>query len=88
MQVDVPHGVDPDYLDKLKAAERDRAQQLQRDGRWLHLWRVVGRYANLSSFAVGSHEELHEILSTLPMGPYLDITVTPLTRHPSAPADR
>ena len=53
-------------------------------GEWRHLWRVVGRYANVSVFDVDSHRRLHEILSTLPLGPYLDIDVTPLTTHPSA----
>lgn len=84
MEVEIDHDADPEQVDKLKAAERERAQQLQRDGYWLHLWRVVGRYANISIFDVDSHEMLHEILSSLPMGPYLDITVTPLTTHPSA----
>lgn len=84
MDVNVPHDADTAEIEKLKDAERDRAQELQRDGRWEHLWRVVGRYANVSVFHVNSHEELHELLSGLPMWPFLDITVTPLTRHPSA----
>lgn len=84
MEVDVPHDADREEIDKLKAAERHRAQQLQGEGRWVHLWRVVGRYANVSVFDVGSHEELHELLTTLPMWPFLAVTVTPLTGHPSA----
>ncbi|MEU0469391.1 muconolactone Delta-isomerase [Amycolatopsis thermoflava] len=87
MDVRVPHDADPGKVDKLKLAERDRAQELQRAGTWSHLWRVVGRYANVSVFDADSHEQLHEILSTLPMWPYLDITITPLTRHPSALTD-
>jgi muconolactone D-isomerase len=42
---------------------------------------VAGRYANLSVLDVASVDEL---LSTLPMFLFLDITVTPLGRHPSA----
>ena len=48
----------------------------QRDGRWPHLWRVAGRYANVSILDVGSVDELHELLSGLPLFPYLDIRVT------------
>ena len=59
-------------------------EEAQRSGEWRHLWRVVGRYANVSVFDVDSHRRLHEVLSTLPLGPYLDIDVTPLTTHPSA----
>ena len=56
----------------------------QRDGRWPHLWRVAGRYANVSVLDVGSVDELHELLSGLPLFPYMDIRVTPLARHPTA----
>jgi muconolactone D-isomerase len=70
--------------DEIKARERAYAQELQRDGRWVHLWRIVGRYANASVFDVASGDELHELLSSLPLFPYMDITVTALARHPSA----
>ncbi|GII23309.1 muconolactone Delta-isomerase [Planosporangium mesophilum] len=84
MDVTIPHGIDPDELAKLKEAEKQRAQEIQRSGKWPHLWRVAGRYANVSVFDVDSVDELHELLSSLPMFPFLDVTVTPLSRHPSA----
>lgn len=84
MTVNIPHDAEPDMVERLKQQEKERAQQLQRDGVWPHLWRVVGRYANISVFDVESATQLHEILSTLPLFPYMDVTVTPLTRHPSA----
>lgn len=84
MEVSLPHDLDDDVLAKLKDAERERAREIQRSGRWPHLWRVAGRYANVSVFDVESVDELHELLSSLPMFPYLDITVTPLATHPSA----
>lgn len=84
MRVSVPHDADPKLVARLKEEERQRAQELQRDGRWLHLWRVTGRYANVSVFDVDSADELHEILLSLPMFPFLDITVTSLCRHLSA----
>jgi muconolactone D-isomerase len=49
----------------------------------VHLWRVAGRYANVSVFDVGSPDELHELLSSLPLFPYIDAHVTALARHPS-----
>ena len=64
------------------------SQALQRDGRWEHLWRVAGRYANVSIFSVGSADELHELVSGLPLFPYMDIRVTALAAHPSAIAKR
>ena len=32
----------PASLERLKADDKARAQDLQRDGKWIHLWRVVG----------------------------------------------
>jgi muconolactone delta-isomerase len=57
----------PARLERLKVDEKAGAQDLQRDGKWIHLWRVVGRYANVSVFEVADHDELHTILSTLPL---------------------
>jgi muconolactone D-isomerase len=84
MTVHAPASVSADELEALKLREREVAQQLQRDGRWRHLWRVAGRYANVSIFDVASPDELHEIVSSLPLFPYMDVRVTALARHPSA----
>jgi muconolactone D-isomerase len=84
MEVRFPHDMDPAEIEDLKARERAFAQEIQRDGRWLHLWRVAGRYANVSIFDVASPDELHELLSSLPLFPYIDAHATPLARHPSA----
>ena len=84
MDVHIPHNADAQRVERLKADEKARAQELQRSGVWLHLWRTVGRYANISVFDVSDHEKLHEVLSSLPLFPFMTITVTPLARHPSA----
>ena len=84
MDVRPPPGIDPGAFDRLKAEEKARAEALQREGKWVHLWRIAGQYANVSVFDVESHDELHAILSTLPLFPFMEITVTPLARHPSA----
>jgi len=59
MDVRVPHSADPDRFETLKAKEKARAQELQRSGKWRHLWRVAGQYANISVFDVADHDELH-----------------------------
>jgi len=84
MDVRPPSDLDPERFERLKSEEKARAQQLQREGKWRHLWRVAGRYANISIFDVASNDELHAILSGLPLFPFMEITVTPLARHPSA----
>ena len=84
MDVHVPRDLDAAAFETLKAAEKARAEQLQREGKWRHLWRIAGAYANVSVFDVADHDELHAILATLPLFPFMDIAVTPLARHPSA----
>lgn len=84
MDVRIPTGADPKQMDEIKAREKAYSQELQRDGRWVHLWRVVGEYANYSVFDVGSNDELHQLLSALPLFPHMEIHVTPLAQHPSS----
>ncbi|MCG8347182.1 MAG: muconolactone Delta-isomerase [Chloroflexales bacterium] len=84
MEVQVPHDIDPAVFEDLKAREKARAQELQRQGIWRHLWRVVGRYANISIFDVADAEQLHSILIDLPLFPYMTVTATVLCHHPSS----
>ena len=84
MGVHLPLDMPSEELEELKAREREYSQAAQRDGRWPHLWRVAGRFANVSVLDVDSIDEVHEVLSGLPLFPYLDIRVTPLARHPNA----
>jgi muconolactone D-isomerase len=84
MDVRVPHDIDRVCLDALKVEEKARAEALQREGSWLQLWRIAGENANISVFDVPDHDALHAILSSLPLFPFMAITVTALARHPSA----
>jgi muconolactone D-isomerase len=84
MQVIVPHDIDKVHFEALKATEKARAEDLQRSGKWRHLWRVVGQYANVSIFDVADNAELHDIMMSLPLYPYMEVQVTPLCKHPSA----
>jgi muconolactone D-isomerase len=84
MTVRLPHDMPPAVADELKAREKTMAQGLQRDGTWRHLWRIAGRYANVSVFDVESPAALHETLSRLPLFPYMDIEVQALCRHASS----
>jgi muconolactone D-isomerase len=84
MDVSIPQDLPAEIADKLKKTERERAQELQKSGKWRHLWRIAGRYANVSVFDVSGPQELHDILSGLPLFPYMKMTVTPLCRHPSS----
>lgn len=84
MDVTIPRDLPADERADILAREKAYSQELQRRGTWRHIWRVAGQYANVSIFDVQGNDELHRILSGLPLFPFMDITVTPLLRHPSA----
>ncbi|MCK8646700.1 muconolactone Delta-isomerase [Mycobacterium colombiense] len=83
MDVHIPRDLDQARRSELVAMEKEYSQGLQRAGTWPHIWRIVGEYANISIFDVESNDELHTVLSGLPLFPYMDIRVTPLAEHPS-----
>ncbi|OYD23691.1 muconolactone Delta-isomerase [Oceanimonas baumannii] len=84
MKVNLPHDMSPEVAADIKAREKAYAQELQTQGKWRHLWRVAGSYANVSIFDVADNAELQDLISALPLFPYMDITVAPLCRHPSS----
>ncbi|MDO5605569.1 MAG: muconolactone Delta-isomerase [Paracoccus sp. (in: a-proteobacteria)] len=85
MDVNLP----PDLPDAAGIIAREKAysQALQASGKWRHIWRIAGEYANFSIFDVRDNAELHEILTGLPLFPFMTIKVTPLLRHPSSIRD-
>lgn len=84
MDVSIPRDLPADARADLLAREKAYSQALQSSGKWRHIWRIAGEYANVSILDVADNDELHEILSGLPLFPFMKITVTPLLRHPSA----
>ncbi|GAB2664249.1 muconolactone Delta-isomerase [Saccharopolyspora gloriosae] len=81
--------VDVSHVFELPAAERDdvirREQERGRDllarGVIKHFWTLVGKRANVGVWVAADAEELHDVLSDLPIWPWADIEVTPLITH-------
>ena len=84
IEVTIPSQLDRETVERLGKLEHERAADLQRAGKWKHLWRIVGRFANISVFEVDTNDELHAILESLPFYPYMNIEVAALCRHPGA----
>lgn len=84
MDVNIPRDLPVEQANEIKAVEKAYSQDLQRQGKWRHIWRITGQYSNISIFDVDSNEELHSILQGLPLYPYMKIDVMPLNRHPSS----
>jgi muconolactone D-isomerase len=89
MNVRLPRDLDAVSVKKIGEQEHARAKTLQEQGKWLHLWRIAGKFANISVFDVESPAELHDILNSLPLYPFMEVEVTALCHHPGAiSADR
>lgn len=84
MDVHIPLDMPVEKANEIKAIEKAYSQDLQRQGKWRHIWRITGQYSNTSIFDVESNEEFHNILQGLPLYPYMNIEVTALNRHPSS----
>jgi muconolactone D-isomerase len=84
MTVKIPPTMDTKIADDLKLRERELSQKLQREGKWKHIWRIAGLYANYSVFDVEDADELHSIMMQLPLYPYMEVEVNTLCKHPSA----
>ena len=87
MTVNLPLDMPAERAAGLKAEEKALAQRLQQEGKWRHLWRIAGQYANFSVFDVESVDELHALLTSLPLFPYMKIDINPMCRHPSSVRD-
>ena len=81
IEQDISPDMDPDRLAKVKAAEKVRGQELVDAGKLRRIWRIPGRRAVIALYRVDSPEELHEILSSLPLFPWMDIEITALGSH-------
>lgn len=70
----------------LRAKEAIRAHELALAGTLVRLWRVPGRRENWGIWIAENTDQLHNALSSLPLFPYMEITVHPLASHPNDPA--
>ncbi|MFI0473279.1 muconolactone Delta-isomerase [Halomonas sp. HMF6819] len=84
MTVKLPPEMPAEQAASIKLTEKEYSQELQHQGKWRHLWRVAGSYSNVSIFDVEDNTELQELVSNLPLFPYMEISVKPLCRHPSS----
>ncbi len=56
MDVNIPRDLPVEQVNEIKAVEKAYSQELQRQGKWRHIWRITGQYSNISIFDVESNE--------------------------------
>lgn len=84
MQVNIPDTLSAETKADLIARETETSQRAQKDGKIAALWRVTGQFANYCLFDVEDNDELHSLISSLPLFPYLEVEVTALSKHPNS----
>lgn len=70
---------------QLRQEEAARGRELATQGILVRLWRVPGRRENWGLWRADDCDQLHNALVSLPLFPYLQITVHPLASHPNDP---
>jgi muconolactone D-isomerase len=85
----VPEGTDPAEVERRRAAEAVRAKELAATGHLARLWRPVGELRSIGLWRAADEADLHEkVLGTLPLRPWMTLTVTPVEPHPNDPGTR
>lgn len=74
--------------DELRSAERGYADELRARGVLRRLWRIPGCNGTVGLYETEDATALHDVLSALPMWPWLDVHVEPLATHPQERTDR
>ena len=88
MRTYVPDGTPDSEVDDTKAREASRAKQLAAQGHLLRLWKPpvqTGEWRTIGLWSADSEQELHALLTTLPLHAWMKVDVTPLAPHPNDP---
>jgi muconolactone D-isomerase len=78
----LPPDTPEEIRERLRKGERERAMELRAAGVLKRLWRVPGRNATVGLYEADDPAALHDALTSLPMWPWLDVTVEALATHP------
>lgn len=81
VEQNIPPSADAAVMAEVKAKEHARGRELVAQGTIKRFWRVPGRRASYGLYDVEGPDQLHEILSSLPLFPWMDIEVIPLGTH-------
>jgi muconolactone D-isomerase len=82
MTINLPPDLPEPRRSELLAAERVRGLELIEQGLLVRIWRLPGRFANVSLYRVGDATELHAAIASLPLWPWMDVHVEALAVHP------
>ena len=82
IEVRLPPDMPQAEREALLAAEAVRGRELIAEGLLVRIWRVPGRFANVSLYQAEDATAVHAAVSSLPLWPWMDVRVEALARHP------
>jgi len=82
IEVGLPADMPEERRVSLLASESARGRELMEAGELKRIWRIPGRLANFSLYDVTDATVLHDLISSLPLWPWIMATVEPLAVHP------
>lgn len=80
--VELPAGMSEQERTRRLAEEHRRARELAEAGTLAAIWRLPGAPANIAVWRVADATELHDLLTGLPLAPWMRFEVTALADHP------
>lgn len=86
--IDIPDGTPQSDVDLRMQAEGDRVGVLAEEGHVLRVWRPSpddGRWRAISLYRADDEAELNAILESLPLYPWMAISMRALAPHPNDP---
>ena len=86
--ITVPDDTPPSELEERTAGEGTRVAELAREGHALRVWKPLpedGRWRALGLYQAADDHELQTILESLPLYPWMEISISALAEHPNDP---
>jgi muconolactone D-isomerase len=87
--ITVPEGTPASELEQRTTGEGARVAELAAQGHALRAWKPLpddGRWRAIGLYRAADDSELLAILDSLPLRPWMEISVTALAAHPNDPA--
>jgi muconolactone delta-isomerase len=88
MVTTVPEGTARETVEDTRRREAARVKELAAQGHVLRLWKppeAPGEWHTLGLFNATDENELHQVLTSMPLNKWMTVTVTPFKPHPSDP---
>jgi muconolactone delta-isomerase len=85
MVTTVPEGTPGETVEDTRRREAARSKELAAQGHLLRLWKPPegpGEWRTFGLYEAADEDELRQVLASMPLHVWMNVTVTPFTPHP------